>query len=99
MKRLILTLALVAAAVSGCQLQEPTLPGTVISVVAVEPSEPEGEESAKYYEDPLVPEVAWQVEVRLKDGSAVTVTHQGPRRYEAGERVRVLFDREGALLL
>jgi hypothetical protein len=46
-----------------------------------------------------VPEVAWQVEVRLEDGSAVTVTHQGPRRYEAGERVRVLLDEEGALLL
>jgi hypothetical protein len=95
--RAILAAALIALA--GCQLQEPTLPGTVVSVVAVERSEPEGEESVKYYEDPLVPEVAWQVEVRLKDGSAVTVTHQGPRRYEAGERVRVLVDKKGALLL
>jgi hypothetical protein len=95
--RAILAAALVALA--GCQLQEPTLPGTVVSVVAIERSEPEGEASAKYYEDPLVPEVAWQVEVRLKDGSAVTVTHEGPRRYEAGERVRVLIDQERALLL
>ncbi|HEU4352618.1 MAG TPA: hypothetical protein VFR66_12170 [Burkholderiales bacterium] len=86
-------------ALAGCQLQEPTLPGTVVSVVAIERAEPENEESPKYYEDPLVPEVAWQVEVRLKDGSAVTVTHEGPRRYEPGERVRVLRDPEGALLL
>jgi hypothetical protein len=84
---------------AGCQLQEPTLPGTVVSVVAIERSEPEGVDSAKYYEHPLVPEVAWQIEVRLKDGSAVTVTHEGPRRYEPGERVRVLLDQEGALLL
>ena len=95
--RAILAAALLALA--GCQLQEPTLPGTVVSVVAIEQGEPEGEESVKYYEDPLVPEVAWQVEVRLEDGSAVTVTHQGWRRYETGERVRVLLDQEGALLL
>ena len=48
---------------------------------------------------PLVPEVAWQVEVRLDDGSAVTVTHEGARRYKPGERVRVLLDEAGALLL
>jgi hypothetical protein len=86
-------------ALAGCQFQEPTLPGTVVSVVPIEPAELEGEQSAKYYEHPLVPEVAWQVEVRLKNGSAVTVTHEGPRRYEAGERVRVLVDKERALLL
>jgi hypothetical protein len=86
-------------ALAGCQLQEPTLPGTVVSVVAIEPSEAEREDSAKYYEHPLVPEVAWQVEVRLKDGSAVTVTHEGARRYQPGERVRVLLDQGGALLL
>jgi hypothetical protein len=95
--RAILAAALLALA--GCQLQEPTLRGTVVSVVALERPAPETEESPKYYEDPLVPEVAWQVEVRLEDGSAVTVTHEGPRRYEAGERVRVLRDEEGALLL
>lgn len=92
-------LAAALLALAGCQLQEPTLPGTVVSVVAIEDSEPEGEDSAKYYEHPLVPEVAWQVEVRLKDGSSVTVTHEGARRYEPGERVRLLLDEEGALLL
>jgi len=95
--RAILLAALLALA--GCQFQERTLPGTVVSVVALERLAPQTEESPKYYEDPLVPEVAWQIEVRLADGSAVTVTHEGPRRYEAGERVRVLLDQEGALLL
>jgi len=93
------TLLAVLLALAGCQLQERALPGTVVGVVAIERAEPEAEESAKYYEDPLVPKVAWQVEVRLQDGSAVTVTHEGPRRYEAGDRVRVLRDEEGALLL
>lgn len=103
MKRLVpatRSIALAALlALAGCQLQEPTLRGTVVSVIQVERSEPEAEESAKHYEDLRVPEVAWQIEVRLEDGSAVTVTHQGPRRYEAGERVRVLLDQERALLL
>jgi hypothetical protein len=85
-------------ALAGCAHEEPTVPGTVLSVLEVdlggEPDNP-----AKYYEDPLVPEVAWQVEVRLDDGSAVTVLHNGPRRYEPGERVRVLRDPDGPLLL
>jgi hypothetical protein len=94
--RAILVAALLALA--GCQLEEPTLRGTVVSVMeldlGLEPEEP-----AKHYEDPLVPEVAWKVEVLLEDGSAVTVEHQGERRYEPGERVRVLLDEHGALLL
>lgn len=96
MLRAILLAALLA--LGGCVHKEPTVAGTVLSVLEIdlggEPDNP-----AKYYEDPLVPEVAWQVEVRLKDGSSVTVTHEGPRRYEPGERVRVLLDEEGALLL
>jgi hypothetical protein len=85
-------------AIAGCQLDEPTLAGTVLSVLEVDFGE-EPENPAKYYEDPLVPEVAWQIEVRLDDGAAVTVIHNGPRRYEPGERVRLLVDPDGALLL
>lgn len=95
--RAILAAALLALA--GCQLQEPTLPGTVVSVVPLEREAPEREESSRHYEDLLVPEVAWQVEVRLEDGSELTLTYEGPRRYEAGERVRVLLQEERALLL
>ena len=88
-------------AVAGCQFDEPTLGGTVVSVMEAERSEDLEylEQSAKDYDDPLVPEVPWQVEVRLDDGSAVTVIQSGSRRYEPGERVRVLIDEDGALLL
>ena len=51
-----------------------------------------------YDDPPIVPEVAWKVEVRLDDGSEVTVTTHG-RRYEPGERVRLLEDEHGELLL
>jgi hypothetical protein len=85
-------------ALAGCQLDEPTLGGIVISVAeAAQPSEPE--ESPRYYEPSLVPEVAWEVEVQLDNGSAVTVITHRPRRYEPGERVRLLVDADGALLL
>ena len=94
--RALLVAALLALA--GCQFQEPTVAGTVVSVMEIdlgrEPKYP-----SKHYEDPLVPEVAWQVEVELEDGNAVTVTHEGARRYEPGERVRLLRDEHGALLL
>jgi len=98
MKRLILAVSL---ALAGCQFDQPTIGGTVVSVVEAERGEDLGylEESAKHYEDPLVPEVPWKVEIRLDDGSAVTVTQTGPRRHEPGERVRLLRDPEGALLL
>lgn len=94
--RAILAAAIVALA--GCQLQEPTLRGTVVAVMEA-PQLEELEESAKYYESPLVPEIAWTVEVRLDDGAAVSVIHNGPRRFEPGERVRLLVDEDGALLL
>ena len=88
-------------ALAGCQLDEPLLGGTVVSVMEAERGEDfeYREPSPKDYEDISVPEVAWQVEVRLDDGVEVTVIHQGPRRYEAGERVRLLVDSDGALLL
>jgi hypothetical protein len=37
--------------------------------------------------------------VELEDGSQVTTLHTGARRYAPGERVRVLIDADGALLL
>jgi hypothetical protein len=88
-------------AVAGCQIDEPTLGGTVLSVIEAERGEDFDyrEPSAKEYEDMSMPEVAWQLEVRLDDGAEVTVTHQGPRRYEPGERVRLLLDSDGRLLL
>ena len=94
MKTLVFVALLLLA---GCQLQQPTVGGTVVGVAEIEREA--AELDWRHYEDPLVPEVAWRVEVRLDDGKAVTVTHAGARRYEPGERVRLLIDAEGALLL
>jgi hypothetical protein len=85
-------------ALAACQLQEPTLRGTVLSVEELERVE-KVELDWRHYEHPLLPEVAWRVEVRLDDGSAVTLTHAGTRRYEPGERVRLLVGEQGELLL
>ncbi|HZO00656.1 MAG TPA: hypothetical protein VFB93_05620 [Burkholderiales bacterium] len=95
--RAIVVAFLVLALAGCCQFDEPTLGGTVISVV--EAAQPEEREDPKYYEPPLVPEVAWKVEVQLDHGGAVTVTTHGARRYEPGERVRLLVDAAGELLL
>ena len=92
--RALLVAALVALA--GCEFDEPTLGGTVLSVVEADLGR---EPSPKQYEDPLVPEVAWQVDVRLDSGDEVTVIHNGERRYAPGERVRVLKADDGELLL
>lgn len=99
MKRLIPALALASAALLGaCQVQEPTAPGTVLSVQ--EAKSVLAEDLVKFDDDNLrLPEVAWQVEVQLDDGSQVTALHSGGRRYAPGERVRVLMDADGALLL
>ena len=83
---------------AGCQLQEPTVPGTVVNVVEAEQPESR-DDSGRYYEPPLVPEVAWQVDVRLDNGNTASVRHQGARRYAPGDRVRLIVDEDGALLL
>ena len=95
--RALLAAVVLALALAGCQLDEPTIGGTVVAVTEAEGGE-DFEESPRYYEPPVVPEVAWKVEVRLDDGSDVTVTSRG-RRYEPGERVRLLKDEYGELLL
>jgi len=95
MKWLILASALVLA---GCQVQEPAVPGTVLSVQEAKQALPE--DLLKFDDDSLrMPEVAWKGAVQLDDGSQVVVVHTGSRRYAPGERVRVLVDADGALLL
>ena len=85
-------------ALAGCQPQEPTLRGTVVSVVEAVQPEPH-DDSGRQYEPPLVPEVAWKIRVQLDDGADVIVKHQGAKRYEPGERVRLVVAADGALLL
>jgi outer membrane lipoprotein SlyB len=96
-KRLLAAAGFAAALLTGCELDEPTLGGTVISVVEAERGE--GFDDPKRYDDPLVPEAGWRIGVRLDDGADVTVTHNGTRRYAPGERVRLLLDDHGELLL
>jgi outer membrane lipoprotein SlyB len=93
-------LVAVILALAGCQLNQSTMGGTVVAVMEAERVEDlhSYEESPRHY-DPLVPEVAWKVQVRLDDGAAVTVITNGSRRYEPGERVRLLVDADGELLL
>lgn len=97
MKRVLSALVL-ALALAGCQVQPATAPGTVISVQEAPQVLPE--ELVKLDDGDLrLPEVAWQVEVRLDDGSHVTTTHTGAPRYAPGERVRLLMEADSALLL
>lgn len=93
-----LSALVLALALTGCQVEPATAPGTVLSVREAKQAVPE--DLVKFDDDHLsLPEVAWQVEVQLDDGSEVVVTYAGERRYAPGERVRLLMDADGALLL
>lgn len=97
MKRLLSAL-LATLILAGCQVEPATNPATVLSVQEEKQTLPE--DLLKFDDDNLrFPEVAWKVEVELKDGSRLTATHTGERRYVPGERVHVVVDEEGALLL
>lgn len=98
MVRALLVAALVALA--GCQPKvPPLLGGTVVDVAEAHAPDEEQDDSGRHYEPPMVPEVAWKVDVRLDDGSTVSVIHNGARRFAPGERVRMIVDSDGALLL
>jgi len=88
----------VALFLAGCQVEPATAPGTVVSVE--EEKQVLSEDLLQFDHDNLrVPEVAWKVEVQLDDGSHVTAVRTGARRYVPGERVRLVIDADGALLL
>lgn len=86
-----------AAGLAGCEADDFAAWATVVGVDELEARDSVDERSAPY-EEQLVPEAGWRVELRLDDGSAMSVTRSG-RRYEPGERVRVLKTPEGRLLL
>lgn len=94
----ILSVLVLALALAACQAEPTTLAGTVLSVEETKQALPE--DLLKFDDDNIrVPEVAWKVEVELKDGSRVTATYTGERRFAPGDRVRVLVEEDGALLL
>jgi hypothetical protein len=86
-------------ALAACSAGEPTLGGTVVSVTEAAVQAPDEHDLTSTYDGLLVPEVAWQIEVWLDDGSRVSVTHSGTRHYLPGDRVRLLLYADGALLL
>jgi hypothetical protein len=92
-------LVAVVLALAGCNVEEPTVIGTVVNVTEAVAQNGEELDLPASYDGLLVPEVAWQIEVWLDDGSRVTVTHSGSRTYAPGDRVRLLLDADGALLL
>jgi outer membrane lipoprotein SlyB len=97
MKR-ILSVFAIALFLAGCQVEPATLTGTVLSVEETRQHLPE--DLLKFDDDSLrLPEVAWKVEVQLDDGSQVTAVRSGARRYVPGERVRLMIDTDGTLLL
>ena len=97
MKALLLTVVL-ALGLAACQVEPVTTSGTVLSVQ--EEKQALTEDLLQFDDDSLrLPEVAWKVEVQLDDGSHVTAVRTGARRYVPGERVRLLVDTDGALLL
>jgi hypothetical protein len=96
--RTFLAAVFLGLALGACGTREPIAEGTVVGVQEIVQPE-EREDSGRYYEPPMVPEVAWKVDVRLDDGSELSLGHRGDKRYAPGERVRLLIDEEGALLL
>jgi hypothetical protein len=75
------------------------VPGTVRSVLAAPEREEPWEHTHLSYEDPLDEAAREHVVVRLDDGSEVTLLYAGPRRIQAGERVRVYVGQGGSFLL
>jgi hypothetical protein len=103
-RSLLLAVILAAAAsLAACGLKERVGDdtfawGTVLSIQDADRGE-ESEQLAQHDDHPLVPEVGWEIVVQLDDGGAVTLMHNGTRRYAPGERVRLFIDDDGALLL
>ena len=100
---LIALIVAAAASLAGCGLDEAVGDdsfawGTVLSIQDADHAQ-EPEELAKHDDHPLVPDAGWEIVVQMDDGAAVTVTHNGTRRYAPGERVRLLVDEAGELLL
>jgi len=87
---LIATLLLVAACTDFRRAAQPfdgVMPGTIENVEPVELPDPAAEPDNG--DDDGTPEHGDRVVVRLKDGRTVYLVYTGPRRFHAGQAVRV----------
>lgn len=91
-------LAVAAAALGGCEEDDLATWATVVEVDELESRSAVDERSAPY-EEQLEFDPAWRVELQLDDGAAISLVRSGERRFEPGERVRVLKTPDGRLLL
>ena len=96
--RIVAMLAAAAVFLAACNPDEIAEWATVVAVQEAEANEP-AEEPVLHYDDLTIPEVGWQIDLRLDDGSVASVTRKGGPRHEPGERVRVLKRDDGELLL
>ena len=88
----------IAFSLSACDAEDFTTWATVTAVQEVETAEPQ-EEPGPREEDLRVPQPHFEVELRLDDGETLSLQHNRGRRYMPGERVRVIRDDSGELLL
>jgi hypothetical protein len=87
-----------ALLLTACGPEDFTTWATVTAVQEVETAEA-SEASPAYDEDLRLPEPGFRVELRLDDGATLSLEQKRSRRYETGERVRLIRDAEGELLL
>lgn len=95
MKRLLIAALLALGACTS------PAPSEIIVWATVERSQDLGtaEEAPAYYEHPLAPDAGAEIVLRLDDGNKVTVVNGAERRFEPGQRVRVVVGSHGAFLL
>jgi len=102
MRALLIAALLLLGACSGGlgpgQAAQNLLPGVVESVAQLEPdSAPEPDPQRD--QDDLAAPSGTELVVRLDDGRTVMLTYSGPRRFEAGQRVRVHLDERSAFVM
>lgn len=88
----------IVVSLSACDAEDFTTWATVTAVQEVETGEAH-EEPGPREEELRIPDANFQVELRLDDGETLSLQHNGERRYTPGERVRLIKDHLGELLL
>jgi hypothetical protein len=83
---------------TACGPEDFTTWATVTAVQEVETAEAP-ETSTAYDDDLRLPQPGFRLELQLEDGATLSVEQKRNRRYEPGERVRLIRDAEGDLLL